>query len=115
MKHSEYVSIVKSYGTNALKNVLIKWAVSKLPFLASGFWNVLLVKLAMSIAKEAAEEAEMRVFFLHVDFRTNEQAKDFELAMIQNHKAQKEGTEDEKIKAEQNLVKALNSLVHLAK
>ena len=115
MKHSEYVSIVQSYGTKALKNVLMKWAVSQLPFLASGPWNFLLVKLATKIATEVVEEAEMRVFFEYVDFRTDAQAKDFEAAMLKNHIAQQTGTEDEKIKAEAELVLALNKLVSLRK
>ncbi len=113
MKHSEYVSIVQSYGAKALKNVLLKVAIKQLPFLASGPWNYLLVKLASKIAEVAAQEAEMRLFFSYVDFRTDSQAKDFEAAMIKNHIAQQTGTEDEKKKAEAELVVALNKFVSL--
>ena len=115
MKHSEYVAIVQSYGTTALRNVLIRWGVSQLPFLASGPMNYLLVKLATKIATEVVQEAEMRVFFQYVDMRVDAQAKDFEAAMLKNHIAQQTGTEDEKIKAEKELVLALNSLVSLRK
>lgn len=113
MKHSEYVAIVESYGVKALKDVLVKTVVKYLPFFASGPWNYILVKIATKIAVEAAKEAEMRVFFSYVDFRTDRQAKDFEDAMIKNHTAQIAGTNEEKIMAEKNLKDALNALVSL--
>ena len=113
MKHSEYIEIAKGYGETALKNILLRVVIKKLPFLALGPANFLLVKLASWIAKEGVEEAEMRIFFEYVDFRTNAQAKDFEAAMIYNNTIQKIGTEEEKKIAEAKLTEALNALVSL--
>lgn len=115
MKHSEHIEIVKSYGALALKNVMIKWVVKTLPIFASGPFNYVLVKLATKFGKEAAEEGEMRVFFVYVDFRTDSQAKDFEAAMLKNHATQNNGSNEDKTNAEKELVTALNSLVHLSK
>ena len=112
-KHSEYVSLVKSYGETAIKNVVIKWVVSQLPFFASGPWNWVLVKVASKLAAYAVEQVEIAVFFTYVDFRTNGQARDFEAAMIANYKAQLEGTDKEKEVAENNLKIALKNLVYL--
>lgn len=113
MKHSEYVEVIKSYGETALKKVLVRVIVKKLPFLAMGPGNALLLKLCSWIAIESAEEAEMRVLFKFIDFRTDDQAKDFEALMIKNNNIQKIGTEDEKKAVEKELEDALNKLVNL--
>ena len=112
-KHSEYVAMVKSYGETVLRRLMIDWVVLKLPFFASGPWNWLLVKIATKFAEYAADQAEMKAFFLYVDFRVNGQAKDFEKAMLENRKAQKEGTEQEKKDAEEKLKIALRNLVYI--
>lgn len=113
MKHSEYVEIVKNLGKNSLKKALLKGVIKKLPFLALGPMNILTVKLIEWLASEAIEEAEMRIFFQYIDFRTDLQAKDFEAAMIKNHSIQKIGTDEEKKLAEAELAEALNALISL--
>ena len=104
MKHSEYVKIVSTLVTNSLKEALVKGVIKQLPFLASGPWSFVLVKLAGKIAQMAAEEAEFQIFV---------QAKDFESAMIKNHTIQKIGTDEEKAKSEEDLKNALIKLAHL--
>ena len=113
MKHSEYVKIVSTLVTNSLKEALVKGVIKQLPFLASGPWSFVLVKLAGKIAQMAAEEAEFQIFFPFIDFRTDVQAKDFESAMIKNHTIQKIGTDEEKAKSEEDLKNALIKLAHL--
>ena len=115
MKHSDYIEIAKELGKVNLKNALIGVVVKNLPFFASGPFNYILIKIASALAREMVEQAEMRVFFKYIDMRTDSQAADFEKAMIENHKAQKEGTDEDKIKAENKLVDALNRLVSLSK
>lgn len=115
MKHSDYIEIAKELGKVNLKNALIGVVVKHIPFFASGPFNYILVKIATALAKELVEQAEMRIFFKYVDFRTDFQAREFEKAMIENHKAQKEGSEDDKIKAEAKLISSLNKLVSLSK
>lgn len=113
MKHSEYVKIITDLGKNQMKEALLKGMVKNLPFLASGPWNWLAVKVATWLAEKAIDEAELRIFFSYIDFRTDVQAKDFEAAMIHNHKAQLTGTPEEKALAESNLKIALAKLVSL--
>ena len=115
MKHSEYVNIVKGFGENALKKAMMGAVIKQLPLFALGPWNYVLGRLAGWLAINMVEEAEMRVFFLNVDFRTSVQAKDFESAMVYNHTIQQIGTEEEKREAEKKLVDALNKLVTLSK
>ena len=115
MKHSEYINIISVSATDSLKNALIKGVIKNLPFLSTGIPNVLLAKLAGHLASWAMNEAEMRIFFKYIDFRTDAQAKDFEAAMIYNHTIQKIGTDDEKAKAELGLRLALERLVNLSK
>ncbi len=71
------------------------------------------MKLITWVAENAIEEAEMRIFFEYIDFRTDIQAKEFEAAMIYNHTIQKIGTDQEKKDAEAKLTDALNKLVSL--
>ena len=113
MRHSDYVEIAKGFGEKSLKKALIGVAVKTLPFLISGPFNIILIKLADFIAKEVIKQAEFALFFSYIDFRIDSQAKDFEAAMIKNHKAQLEGTSEEKIIAEKELSEALNRLVSL--
>lgn len=113
MKHSEYIKVVTDLGKDTLKKAIMAGVVKQLPLLASGPWNFVLVKLTSWIAEQAFEEAEMRIFFKFIDFRTDIQAKDFEAAMLYNHTIQKIGTEQEKKDAEAKLTDALNRLVSL--
>lgn len=113
MTHKEYVQIVKSMGIEALKTSLLKGVVKQLPFLASGPMNWLTVKVVSWLAEKAAEQAEMMIFFQYIDMRSDSQAKDFEAAMIENHKAQTMGTPEDKKNAEEKLKAALIKLVSL--
>lgn len=113
MKHSDYVEILKGAGKEALKKAIVGALVKNAPFLATGPWNYVLVKTAIWLAEKIIQEGEMAIFFQYIDFRTDAQAKDFEEAMINNHKAQHSGTDDEKKIAEKVLVDALNRLVSL--
>lgn len=115
MKHSEYVEVVKTLMITSLKNSLISIVIDALPFLATGPLNAVLIKLATVIAEKMADKIEMAVFFQYVDFRTDQQAQDFELAMVYNHHIQQSGTEEEKKDAEAKLMVALNNLVTFSK
>lgn len=111
MKHSEYVEIAKGIGEKSLKKALIGSVLKYAPFMATGFLNPILVKLAEVLAREMIKQGELAIFFQYVDFRGDAQAKDFEAAMIYNHKMQIEGTDQEKAYAEKKLQLALSNLV----
>ena len=113
MKHSEYVKIVKSLAQDSLKKALMKAVLKKLPFLVSGSMGIFTEKIIAKLAELAVEEAEMRIFFKYVDFRTDLQAKDFEQAMIHNYNMQLVGSDEEKKLATKRLEDALHKLVNL--
>ena len=113
MKHSDYVVILEGLGKKAVSEALIKVALKHMPLFALGPWNYVLVKIANAIAGELVKQSEMAIFFKYVDFRTDSQAKDFEAAMLHNHKIQIMGTPEEKKDAEEKLIVALNALAAL--
>lgn len=112
MKHSEYISIVTSLAKSQLASGVVDYAIFKLPFLATGPGNALLLKLAESLAEYMVKKGEIALFFKYIDFRTDQQAKDFEAAMLYNHTIQIIGTPEEKADAEKQLTDALRSLVN---
>ena len=61
------------------------------------------------------EEAKLRAFYAHVDFRLSQQGRVLEQAMRMNSQAQKTGSENEKIEAEKLLEKALVDFVTLSR
>lgn len=113
MKHSEYVKIVQSLAQDSLKKALMKAVLKKLPFLATGPMGIFLEKIVTKLAELAVEEAEMRIFFKYIDFRTDIQAKDFEQAMIHNYNMQMVGSDEDKKLATKRLEDALHKLVNL--
>lgn len=113
MKHSEYIEVAKSLGIKVIEKSIVGGVVKAIPFFALGLPNTLLLKFAAWLAGVIAEQVEMGIFFKYVDFRTDAQAKDFELAMVNNHKAKLTGTKEEKDHAEKVLMDSLSRLVSL--
>ena len=88
--------------------------VSAIPFFkipVIGYISEFIIRKAVSILVNLAE---MQMFFMYIDMRTADQAKDFELAAINNRKAQESGTEEEKQIAEQNLINSFRIFAKLS-
>ena len=115
MKFSENVQIVKDASVILLKEALLGVFIKWIPSLAFGPLNYVAVKLATKLAEELAERGELLLFFEHIDFRTNNQGKDFVAAMIRNHNAQISGSSDEKQAAENELIITANIFITLSK
>lgn len=113
MKHSEYIEVAKSLGIKVIEKSIVVGVVKAIPFFALGLPNTILLKLAAWLASIIADQVEMGIFFKYVDFRTDAQAKDFELAMINNHRIQLTGTKEDKDNAEKILMDSLRNLVSL--
>ena len=103
MTRQEYVTLMKeTFVTLGVKAVMSELT-SKWSFFALPFFNPL-TKLAVEwVVKFLAKHGETAAFFLYIDMRVGEQAKDFEAAAIKNFIAQKTGTPEEKKRAEENL------------
>lgn len=115
MKHSEYVKVVKSLAQDSIQKVLLRVALKKLPFLAMGPMAGLTSRLITWLVSEGIEEAELRIFYTYVDFRTEVQGKAFEEAMLHNYNMQLTGDEDDKRIAEERLKKAMLDLLMLSR
>lgn len=115
----EYVAVIKQAFVTLGKKAAMEYIVAKIPALGKGFAGTTLnpilgffIGLAM---KGITEGAETAAFFLYIDMRVGEQGKDFEAAAYENYRAQREGTPEEKLRAENNLKVTLRNLVHLAR
>jgi len=115
LKHSENVESIKQASVILIKQALLGIFIKWIPALASGPFNYVAIKLATKIAEELAERGEMMIFFKHIDFRTNNQGKDFVAAMIKNHIAQQTGSENDKKQAEEELINTSNIFITLSK
>jgi hypothetical protein len=56
------------------------------------------------IMEFAIDQTEMGAFFWYIDLRTSEQGREFESAVLKHQTTIKEGTDEEKKKAEQELI-----------
>ena len=114
-----YVDVIKEAFITLGKKAAMEFIVAKLPFLQSGFGAIIvnpIVGYFITMAvKGITEGAETAAFFLYIDMRVGEQGKDFEAAAYENYRAQREGTPEEKLRAENNLKITLRNLVHLAR
>jgi hypothetical protein len=114
VKHSEYVEIIKKTATDIAVKAILGALLKEVPFL---FWGPLgpLTKVVITkVVTIAYQQGEMAVFFKYIDMRVDAQGSAFSAAAIRNFKAQQSGTEDEKKKAEADLIIAFKSFAKLS-
>lgn len=58
----------------------------------------------------ALDQTEMGAFFWYIDLRTSEQGREFQSAVLKHQTAIKEGTNEEKQKAEAELIVSFKRL-----
>jgi len=113
MTRTEYVTLMKETFVTLGVRAVMSELVSKWSFFALPFFNPL-TKLAVEwVVKFLAKYGETAAFFLYIDMRVGEQAKDFEAAAMANFMAQKTGTPAEKKRAEENLKRTFTEFVML--
>ena len=110
MNHQQYADIIKSAALSAGKKAVMSYIVTAVPFFALPIINPILGLVVNWVLTIAIDETEMGLFFMYIDFRTNLQGKEFEAAALENFRAQTEGTEEEKINAEKNLIAKFRAL-----
>lgn len=94
MTRDEYVAAIEAAFVSIMKQLLVKWAVAQLPWLATGFFNSVLTGVVGLLAPWLGKQAEIRAFIIYSDFRVDSQGRDF-LSAAQ--KFQQSGSlEDEK-------------------
>lgn len=114
----EYVELLKSTALSIGKKQILPLLLKQLPAqLTSGFLGAILNPifgfLVGKVLEIAIRETEIGAFFLYIDLRTSAQGRTFEEKMRTNVEKQKNGTPEEKAKAEKELVDAFKAFVKL--
>jgi 3-hydroxyacyl-CoA dehydrogenase len=113
MTRQEYVTLMKeTFITLGVKAVMMEMT-SRAAFLAWPFFNPVATMLVKYIVTKLATTGETAAFFLYIDTRVGKQADAFEAAAIKNFLAQKSGSAQEKLDAENNLKRTFAEFVVL--
>lgn len=108
----EYIEAAKAaFLKLAKKQVMKKLAAGTLGWFITGPLGPITAILIEKILVAAIEEGETRIFFVFIDFRVGDQENKFTQAALDNYRIQQNGTEDEKLKAEESLIKAFDDFV----
>lgn len=110
----EYVELIKSTALSAGKKAVMQIIIKQFPSLASGFLGTVvtpIIGMFVGFILEAAiRQTEMGIFFLYIDLRTSAQGRDFEKFARANFEAQKNGTPEQKARAEKELINSFRAL-----
>lgn len=109
MKHSEYVEIIKKTATDLAVKIILEVLLKEVPFLFWGPLGPLTKVIVTKVITIAYQQGELAVFFKYIDMRVDRQGTTFSDAAIKNYHVQQNGTEDEKKKAEAELIIAFKS------
>lgn len=100
----EYVESIKSaFVTLATQSTLAWFATLTKGVSNTWFLKKLITIISEQLFKYIATQSELVVFFKYIDMRVGKQSTKFQLAALQNWKAQQNGTDIEKQLAEDNL------------
>jgi hypothetical protein len=110
----EYVSILKDSAGKMAKEVLRRELAKRLPFLFFKFVNPFTEILISHVVNILVRESEFAAFFAYIDLRVSAQGRTYQKAVLEHKKAQDSGTEEEKKRAEENLINAFRRLAILS-
>lgn len=108
-----YIDSIKSAALSLGKKAVLKIIFTKLPFMSWGPLGLIAGYVVEKILTIFINGAETGIFFAYIDLRVNAQAQDFSSKALANAIAQKQGTEDEKIKAQKDLEDSFIKFVSL--
>lgn len=109
-----YVDSMKSAALSLGKKAVLKLIFARLPFLAWGPLGMIAGYVVEKILTAFINGNETAIFFKYIDFRVNGQSGDFIEKALENDRIQREGTEDEKIKAKKALEDAFDKFICLS-
>ena len=113
MTHDEYVELLKATLLSQLKKTVLQILFKKVTFLAWGPLAPIVSLVVEKVLTIAIYQGELAIYLLYTDFRVAKQGRDFNKAIEANLEAQKNGTEDEKLNAEQKLKDSFINLARL--
>lgn len=111
MTHQEYIDSIKASALEIGKDAVINYIAKKAPFFLVPILNPITNLIVSKILSILITETEFAAFFLYIDTRTSHQGEVFAQMAYKNSKAQKEGSEEEKKIALENLENAFRNLV----
>lgn len=110
MSQIEYANNLKQAAISMGRKLVLEYIKSKIPFLGNIFFGPIVGFFIGKVLEIAFEKTELGLFFLFIDMRVGEQAKQFQAAVDKNSKAQ---TESEKKNAEIDLINSFRAFVKL--
>lgn len=115
LTHEDYVNMLKDTALKMGKKALKDKALKVVPFL---FWGPLgpITEIVIGkVVETVIIQSELVAFYYYIDLRTSSQGRAFSRAAHANYKAQQSGTEEEKKKAEKDLIEAFNNFAILGR
>lgn len=113
MTHDQYVEMLKDFLRKKAVDSAFNFIVSKVAFFAWGPLGPILNFVLGKVLNVFLDHTELAVFMLYTDFRVSRQGRAFSEAAMKNYEVQKNGTEEEKKIAEENLKNAFRDFVKL--
>lgn len=113
MNHQDYVNMLKETVLKQTLETTLNIIFAKIPFLAWGPIGPLVSLAVKHVLKIAINQTEMAIYMKFIDMRVSNQGKAYNKAMEEHHRAQKEGTDEEKRIAEENLKSTFTNLIVL--
>jgi hypothetical protein len=114
MGRQEYLESLKKALIQTGSKTLIRAVSTRLPFLFYGPFGAIASLLITKLVELLFNEAEMLAFIKYTDLRVDAEGRKFSEAAIKNYQAQQNGTEDEKRKCEENLIKAFKDFATIS-
>jgi hypothetical protein len=110
----EYVESMKSaFVTLATQSTLAWFAVLTKGISETWFFKKLITIIFEQIYKYIATQSELAIFFKYIDTRVGRQSIDFQNAAMINWATQQNGTKEQKLEAEKNLIFHFNRFARL--
>lgn len=99
----------KSIGTTSVMSYLTTVA----PWVQFPVLRTIVSSIVGYVLGVAIDKTELGAFFLYIDVRTSLQGRDFADKALKNREAQRNGTPEEKLRAEKELIDSFRALVRL--
>lgn len=111
MNFEQSATALKSAAKNIGSGAVIAYLVTVAPWVRLPIIYQIMSWFIRFIVETAIDKTELGAFFLFIDVRTSIQGREFAEAAQKNHETQKNGTKEEKAKAEADLVNKFRTLI----
>jgi hypothetical protein len=113
LTHQEYIDSLKTSAVKLGSSSALLYIFTVIPFLKAPLLKQITEKIVESVISIFVNKTEMASFFFYIDTRTSHQGEVFSQMAYRNFIAQKNGTEQEKKIAEENLIASFKNFASL--